>query len=288
MPARIFAAVFVLGSAAFLLTNCGSSDGGSNTPTAGSTGVAGGGAGAPAEAGAPAGGAPAGGAPAGGGGSTSVAGGGSAGTATGGTVGTAGGGAAGAGAGASQGGSAGVHAGAGGQAAGGGSSAGAGGQAGGSSGGFALTSSKLTAGTAFPTDFTCAGANHSPPFSWGPGPSATLSYALVLQDTNNNLNHWVLWDIPAASTTLSESLETTATLTMPAGAKQKAYTGVAYRGPCPSGMVHTYKFTLYALDVATLPGLTTSSTPDAVVTAIQAHDVASATLSATSDATQKP
>jgi Raf kinase inhibitor-like YbhB/YbcL family protein len=286
MRAPIFASVLVLGSCAFLLTNCGSSDGGSNTPTAGNTGVAGGGAGAPAAAaGAPAGGSPAGGSPAGGGGSSSV-GGGSAGTATGGSVGTAGGGAANAGS--SQGGSAGAHAGAAGQATGGGASAGAGGQGGGSSSGFALTSSKLTAGMTFPTDFTCAGANHSPPFAWGPGPSTTLSYALVLQDTNNNLNHWVLWDIPAATSTLSESLETTAALTMPAGAKQKAYTGVAYRGPCPSGMVHTYKFTLYALDVATLPGLTTSSMPDAVVTAIQAHDLASASLSATSDATQKP
>jgi len=188
-------------------------------------------------------------------------------------------------AGASQGGSAGAHAGAGGQASGGGSNAGAAGQ--GATGAFALTSSKLSASMAFPADFTCAGADHSPPFSWGPGPSTTLSYALVLQDTNNMLNHWVLWDIPSATTSLDESLATTATLTLPAGAKQKAYSGNGYMGPCPSGMVHTYTFTLYALDVATLPGVMASTATAGLVTAIQMHDVASATLSATSDA-KKP
>jgi len=137
---------------------------------------------------------------------------------------------------------------------------------------------------AFPADFTCAGADHSPPFTWTAGPSTTMSYALVLQDTNNSLNHWVLYDIPASTTMLPESLETTATLTMPAGSKQKAAQGMGYLGPCPSGMMHTYTFTLYALDVATLPGVSASSVTDALVTAIKAHDVATATLSATSNA----
>jgi len=148
-----------------------------------------------------------------------------------------------------------------------------------------LTSSKLTAGMAFPAEFTCAGDDKSPPFAWGPGPSGTMSYALVLQDTNNSLNHWVLYDIPAATTSLPESLATTATLTTPAGAKQKAFQGNGYAGPCPSGMTHTYTFTLYALSVATLPGVTASSSTMALVTAIQANDIASAALSATSNAT---
>ncbi len=113
-----------------------------------------------------------------------------------------------------------------------------------------------------------------------------MSYALVLQDTNNMLNHWVLWDVPAATTSLPEALATTAMLTMPAGAKQKAFSGMGYMGPCPSGMTHTYTFTLYALNVATLTGVTTSSTTDALVTAIKAAKVASASLSATSNATK--
>ena len=129
----------------------------------------------------------------------------------------------------------------------------------------------------------------SPPFAWGPGPSGTLSYALVLHDMSLTpiFNHWALWDIPAATTSLSESLPKTATLTTPAGAKQSSFSGATYAGPCPNGAEHTYVFTLYALDVATLPGVTASSMPAAVVTAIQAHDLASVTLSAKSSA-KKP
>jgi len=262
--------------------HCGSSDD-NNGGSAGSPAQAGaapsgvaGSAGA-ASAGAPAAGSSSGGAGASAGGAPAAGSGGTGGSSA---------GAGGASAGASQGGSAGLSAGAGGQATGGGSSAGAGGQGG--AGAFALTSSKLTAGMAFPAAHTCAGDDVSPPFAWGAGPSGTMSYALVLQDTfqNRDLVHWVLWDIPAATTSLPEALASTATLTMPAGAKQKSFTAAKYAGPCPSGVEHTYLFTLYAIDVATLPGVTTSSMTSALVTAIQAHDLASATLSATSNATK--
>jgi Raf kinase inhibitor-like YbhB/YbcL family protein len=105
-------------------------------------------------------------------------------------------------------------------------------------------------------------------------------------DTNITFNHWVVWDIPPSTTMLQESLETTAMLTMPAGAKQAAGQGMGYLGPCPNGMSHTYKFTIYALDVATLPGVTTSSTTANVAAAIEMHDIASANFSGTSDATK--
>lgn len=111
-----------------------------------------------------------------------------------------------------------------------------------------------------------------------------MSYALVLQDTNNNLNHWVLYDIPPATTTLPESLATSATLTMPAGAKQKSFQGNGYLGPCPNGMTHTYTFTLYALSVATLPGVSASSSTMQLAAAIQANDLSSTALSAMSNA----
>jgi len=275
--------IVLIAFTAFGALHCSSSSDGNNgsagsTAQAGSS-VGGSAAGGAVNGGGPSGGSPAGGAPAGG----AAAGGASA-------AGTGGNGAAGVGgassAGATQGGSGGMGAGSGGQATGGGSSAGQGGQGGG--GGFALTSSKLTAGMAFPPEFTCAGADHSPPFTWTPGSSTALSYALVLHDTFKTppFNHWVLWDLPPSTTSLPESLETTATLTTPPGAKQKSYSGSGYAGPCPMGAEHTYVFTLYALDVATLPGVSASSMPDALVSAIQAHDLASATLTATSNAKQ--
>lgn len=282
MRARILTSLLVLGCAVFLLPNCSSSDGGSsNTPAGGSNGVAGSAAGTPGAAGSAGGSIPA-----GGGGSSAVGGGGSAGTAVGGS----GGGAAGSGgasAGASAGGSGGASAGAGGTAAGGGASGGASGSGG--AGAFTLTSEKLTAGMKIPTEYTCASMANppSPPFAWNAGPSGTMSYALAMVDTSvtpNPFTHWVVWDIPAATTTLPAALGSSATLTMPAGAKQRAGSGMGYLGPCPPGnTTHTYVFTLYALDVATLPGVTTSSSTANLLTAIQMHDVGSASLSAPSD-----
>jgi len=108
-----------------------------------------------------------------------------------------------------------------------------------------------------------------------------LSYALVLHDMSVNYTHWALWDIPPANGMLAEALPKTGTIATPAGAKQ---TSSGYAGPCPPGnMVHTYAFTLYALDVATLPGVTSSTSTANLVTAIQTHDLASATLTAPSN-----
>ena len=51
---------------------------------------------------------------------------------------------------------------------------------------------------------------------------------------------------------------------------------VGFNGPC--GGNNTYEMTLYALDVATLTELTSSSTGAAARTAIEAHDTASTKL----------
>lgn len=173
-----------------------------------------------------------------------------------------------------------------------GSSAGSGGSAGtggGSSGGFTLSSSKLAPGAMFATEYTCASGNagKSIPLTWTAGPSGTLSYAIVMLDTDvmpNGFYHWVVWDIPAGTTSLPEGLATDAMLSMPAGAKQKGGQGSGYLGPCPNGMSHTYKFTVYAMDVATLPGAMTSMMTSALATAVETHDLASATFSGVSDA----
>jgi len=45
--------------------------------------------------------------------------------------------------------------------------------------------------------------------------------------------------------------------------------------------IHNYRFTVYALDVATLPGVTTSTDRNAVRTQILAHDLAAANLNGT-------
>jgi Raf kinase inhibitor-like YbhB/YbcL family protein len=148
---------------------------------------------------------------------------------------------------------------------------------------FTLTSTGFAEGAAIPAKFACAGANTSPDFAWTPGPTGTLSYAILLTDKSNNLIHWVMWDIPAATTSLPADLEKKANPAIPAGSKQaKAYDNqtFGYLGPCPPS-VHTYEFAVVALDVATLPNVTTASTRPQVDAQILNHDLGTATLTGT-------
>ena len=115
-----------------------------------------------------------------------------------------------------------------------------------------------------------------------------MSYGVALVDMTNGYVHWAIWDIPAATTMLPGNLPTTQKLTTPVMAQQiNRFTGDGYFGPCPSGQTHTYVFEVYALDVATLPGVTPLPTDPAVVrTQMMMHDLASGTLSGTSNASQ--
>jgi len=167
---------------------------------------------------------------------------------------------------------------------------GAGGNAGGTGGvgtggmaAFALTSTGFTEGTAIPDKYACSGQNVSPDLGWTPGPAGTLSYAVLLTDKSNSLIHWAIWDIPGAVTSLPEQVENAANPATPAGAKQaKSYDNktFGYLGPCPNN-THTYQFDVYALDVATLPNVTTASTRDEVAAEVLNHDLATASLSGT-------
>ncbi|HVY38057.1 MAG TPA: YbhB/YbcL family Raf kinase inhibitor-like protein, partial [Polyangia bacterium] len=149
-----------------------------------------------------------------------------------------------------------------------------------------LTSTAFTEGMTIPPAQTCTGGSHmSPPLTWTAGPSGTMSYAVALVDMSNTFVHWVIWDIPPATTMLPGNLPKTQVLTTPVMAQQvNRFTGDGYFGPCPSGSTHTYVFEIYALDVATLPNVTATSTPETVRAQLQAHDLAVGTLSGTSNA----
>jgi Raf kinase inhibitor-like YbhB/YbcL family protein len=254
----------------FLLAACSSGDDSSKNPggagSVATAGAAGAGAGTPGTAG---GGA----ATTAGSGGTSVGGASQAGTATG-------------GGGASTGGSGGASGGgAGGSGGNTGGAAGSGGSGGMSNEPFALKSTAFKEGEEIPLKYKCTNVNpmgqhQSPPLSWGPGPAGTKSYAIVLMHLPNP-EHWVIWDIPAAITSLPENVEHKAQPAAPAGSKQSlanldGFQGSGYLGPCPQALnsPQSYKFTLYALDVDTVPGLTATSTPTEAATAVKAHLVA--------------
>jgi Raf kinase inhibitor-like YbhB/YbcL family protein len=159
--------------------------------------------------------------------------------------------------------------------------------------GFALSSTAFANNATIPTRYTCAqdkkaGNDISPPLAWGPGTNKPLSYAIILNDLGNGNKHWAIWDIPASTTSLPEGLGLGFNVPGVAGAKQKALGSgnqtLQYFGPCPGGSTHKYEFTLYAINKATLPGLSQSSTVAQVETAAQANDLANTKLAGNSNA----
>lgn len=108
--------------------------------------------------------------------------------------------------------------------------------------------------------FGCTGNNLSPQLSWNGAPTDTKSYALTVYDpdapTGSGWWHWVVIDLPTATTSLASGAGDTAGTMLPKGSRQMRtdYGIQGYGGPCPpqGDKPHRYIFTLYALKVAKL------------------------------------
>lgn len=151
-------------------------------------------------------------------------------------------------------------------------------------GALTITSADLASGS-FPDANTCTGpGNTSPVFTWTGNALNAQSFVLTLTDPDaNNLIHWAIYDIPATATGLPANVEKTYEPANVAGAHQTASAQAAirgYYGPCPP-VLHTYRFDLYGLDVAVLPGTSMATTRANVVAAATTHMVSHASFTAT-------
>ncbi len=106
---------------------------------------------------------------------------------------------------------------------------------------------------------TCKGHNQSPPLVWMHAPPGTASYAVTMADLDAKVGVvwlWLMFNIPASVTTLTENAAGDAAL-RPTGAAQarNGFDVVGYLGPCPgkSRIPHHYLITVWALDQAELP-----------------------------------
>jgi len=118
-----------------------------------------------------------------------------------------------------------------------------------------LTSPAWPDGGQIPVKHTQAGDQVSPPFAWSNVPDGVASFVLIAHDVDaasgngtDDILHWMLWNIPAASRGLSEGLPPRAEL--PDGTRQISASGPYYRGPgaAAAGPAHHYVFELFALD----------------------------------------
>lgn len=143
---------------------------------------------------------------------------------------------------------------------------------------LSLSSTAFKDGGPIPVQFTCDGANQSPPLSWADAPDNTVSYALIVEDPDapgGTFIHWVLYDIPATTHALPQGVPTDPVLANPVAAKQgrTSFRQVGYGGPCPpKGKPHHYHFILFAVD--TKLGVEPGSTRDQVMNAMRGHEIA--------------
>ena len=117
---------------------------------------------------------------------------------------------------------------------------------------FAVKSSAFPNGSEIPRKYTCAGENVSPGLSWSEVPNQARALALIAEDPDapaGTWTHWVMWNIPAHATSLSEGVAPSHE-SLPNGARQgkNDFGRIGYGGPCPPpGRPHRYFFRLYAL-----------------------------------------
>jgi len=108
-------------------------------------------------------------------------------------------------------------------------------------------------GSRIPKQFTADGPDISPALAWSGAPAGTQAWALIMDDPDAPVGtwvHWVVYDLPAATTALAEG----ASKSLPGGAKtgKNSWNQAAWGGPSPPpGKPHRYFFKLYALAAAT-------------------------------------
>ncbi len=115
-----------------------------------------------------------------------------------------------------------------------------------------LTSSAFSEGSMIPRKYTCDGDDVSPPLKWADVPPQARSLALICDDPDAPAGtwvHWVLFNVPPATTALPESVSDDRILADHSKQGTNDFRNIGYGGPCPPGGTHRYFFKLYALDV---------------------------------------
>jgi len=147
---------------------------------------------------------------------------------------------------------------------------------------FQITSHAFEDGGAIPVRHSCHGEDVSPPLAWTGAPAGTRSLALICDDPDAPVGtwvHWVVYNIPASTTTLPEGIAPDAELSDGSQHGNNSWGRLGYGGPCPPSGTHRYFFKLYALD-ATLQ-LAAGSDKKALLKAMEGHILDQAELMGT-------
>ncbi|MBI4455597.1 MAG: YbhB/YbcL family Raf kinase inhibitor-like protein [Acidobacteria bacterium] len=145
---------------------------------------------------------------------------------------------------------------------------------------FELKSSAFQQNQPIPKKYACDGTDVSAPLSWSDPPEGTKSFALIVDDPDAPVGtwvHWVLYDLPAATRTLTEAIPAQEALKTGGSQGINDFKKVGYGGPCPPpGRAHRYFFKLYALDQKT--SLKPRATKEQLLNAMKGHILAETQL----------
>jgi len=135
---------------------------------------------------------------------------------------------------------------------------------------FSLSTSAFQDQGAMPVLYTCDGKNISPQIAFTHPPAKTKSFAIIMSDPSapkGTFYHWILYNIPSKTSDISQGMAKPVKGVM---VGTNDFDKKQYSGPCPpKGSVHTYIFTVYALD-SMLP-LKNGASAKEVLDAMQHH-----------------
>ena len=147
-----------------------------------------------------------------------------------------------------------------------------------------ITSPAFLHNQSIPGKYTCDGDNISPPLVFFDMPSATKSFALIMEDPDvpktirpdGMWDHWIVWDIDPHTHEIKEGLPAEA-LAKEGVMGKNSGGDKGYAGPCPPDREHRYFFKLYALDLISL-ALPDSISKAELEKAMEGHILAEAEL----------
>lgn len=145
-----------------------------------------------------------------------------------------------------------------------------------------VRSSAFGEGESIPTDFTCDGADMSPPVAWSGVPAPTQSLAVIVDDpdaSTGNWSHWLLYDLSPKLTQLPAGIPAEAIVPDGGFQGRTDFGRNGYNGPCPPEGTHRYFIKIFALDrmLHLEPGVTKNE----LLAAMQGHILAEGTLMGT-------
>ena len=114
-----------------------------------------------------------------------------------------------------------------------------------SSGPFLITSTGFAENQPIPAEFTCHGADRSPPLAWSGVPGGAKALVLFVDDPDgHNWVHWSVLDLDSTGNGLPAAVPPSADQPQQG---RNDFGKLGYGGPCPPSGTHHYHFTLYAL-----------------------------------------